>query len=105
MAHGWWIYRVSINRVASVTGSVPVTLGCLRGGSFTAFGTFATGQTLPVLWPVFTSDALVYQCAERVDVQALAIAAGNAVACGPTASPPMCAAFVSDIAALLDLIT
>jgi len=105
MAHGWWIYRVSINRVARVTGSVPVTLGCLRGGSFTAFGTFATGQTLPVLWPVFTSDALVYQCAERVDVQALAIAAGNSVACGPTVSPPMCAAFVSDTAALLELIT
>jgi hypothetical protein len=104
MAHGWWIYRVSINRISNASGAVPVTLGCLRAGVFSAFGSFATGQTLSVLWPVFTSNALVYQCTERVDVQALAIAAGNTVASGPTVGPPMCAAFFTDTAALLALI-
>jgi predicted flavoprotein YhiN len=59
-----------------------------------------------VLWPVFTSDALVYQCGERIDLQAVAISSGGAgVSLGATAAGyPMCAAFVSDTTKLLNLI-
>jgi hypothetical protein len=108
LAFGWWIYSVRIDRMMTNPGSqVAVTIGCMRSGSFVAFGTHNTGATYQVLWPVFTSDAMVYQCSERVDLQAVAIASGGAgVATGPTAAGyPLCAAFVSDTTALLALIT
>jgi hypothetical protein len=107
LALGWWIYSVSINRMMlNPASQVAVTIGCIRNGSFVAFGTWNTGQTIQVLWPVFTSDALVYQCGERVDIQAVAIASGGAgVSTGATASGyPICAAFVSDTTALLNLL-
>ena len=133
LAKGWWIYSVSLNRMldsvktrlpvgagdggigagdsgmdtSGASGSeVNVTIGCMRSGSFVAFGTYPTGTTVQVLWPIFTSDALVYQCAERVDIQAVAIASGGAgVSVGATVSGyPICAAFVSDTEQLLNLI-
>ena len=107
LAFGWWIYSVSINRmILNPANQVSVTIGCIRNGSFVAFGTWDTGQTIQVLWPIFTSDALVYQCGERVDIQAVAIASGGAgVSTGATASEyPICAAFVSDTTALLNLL-
>jgi hypothetical protein len=133
LAFGWWIYSVSLNRFSTVpktingvgagdpnvgagdtgmdtsgvSGSeVNVTIGCMRNGAFVSFGTWATGQTIQVLWPVFTSDALVYQCGERIDLQAVAISSGCAgVSLGATAAGyPMCAAFVSDTTKLLNLI-
>jgi hypothetical protein len=133
MAKGWWIYSISLNRTKfevydpALTGigqvgfgagsttpgiggspqEVFVTIGCIRNNAFVAFGTFQTGQTYQVLWPIFTSDALVYQCSERIDLQAVAIGTGGAgVTTGTTAnSYPICAAFVSDVTALLNLIT
>jgi hypothetical protein len=60
------------------------------------------GTTNQVLWPVFTSDALVYQCSERVDIQALALA--GSVTSGTTVSTPVCAAFWADVEALLGLV-
>lgn len=86
--------------------TVAVTIGCIRSGSFVAFGTYATGQTIKVLWPVFTSDALVYQCSERVDVQAVAISsAGAGVATGlGTIAHPIAAAFVADTQKLLGFV-
>jgi hypothetical protein len=121
-ALGWWIYSVTLNRIGvnfngqillptqDATGhrqEVSVTIGCMRNGVFVAFGTYMTGQTVQVLWPIFTSDALVYQCSERVDIQAVAIATGGAgVSVGTNAAGyPVCAAFVSDVTALLNLIT
>ena len=88
------------------SGEVSVTIGCIRHGAFVSFGTWDTGQTIQVMWPVFTSDALVYQCAERVDIQAVAIASGGAgVSIGnPAAGYPMCAAYVSDPLKLLNLL-
>jgi len=85
---------------------VNVTIGCIRSGSFVAFGTYATGQTIQVLWPVFTSDALVYQCSERVDVQAVAVAAGgNGVATGlGQMNQPIAAAFYQDTLKLLGFV-
>jgi hypothetical protein len=103
MAYGWFIYKVAVNRIASTAGTVAVTVGCMRSGSFVSFATFNTGTINQVLWPIFTSDALVYQCTERVDIQALAIA--GPVPTGQTVSKPMCAAFVTDTAALMALIT
>lgn len=91
------------------TSEIACTIGCMRtiGGvnTFVAFQTFQTGATYQVLWPVFTSDALVYQCAERLDIQAVAIASGGSVSVGATISEPsLVAAFVSDTIALLNLI-
>ena len=100
-ALGWWIYSVSVNRI-NPGGAISVTIGCIRSGSFVSFATFNTGTTHQVLWPVFTSDALVYQCSERVDIQALALA--GSVTTGTTVSAPMCAAFLADVEALLGLI-
>lgn len=104
-AYGWWIYSVSINRIASTAGTVAVTLGCIRSSVFSPFATYNTGTTNQVLWPIFTSDALVYQCSERVDVQALAIASTNSVSQGQVVQSPICAAFVTDTSALISLIT
>ena len=84
---------------------ISCTIGCIRNGAFVAFQTFQTGATYQVLWPVFTSDALVYQCSERLDIQAVAIATGNTVGIGQTiAEPALVAAFVTDTEALLNLI-
>ena len=132
LAKGWWIYSVSLTRtqfevydpattgigqngfgagggapgIGGSANEVQVTIGCIRAGVFVAFGTFLTGQTYQVLWPVFTSDPLVYQCSERIDLQAVAIASGGAgVSVGTSVNYPMCAAFVSDVTALLNLIT
>jgi len=102
MAYGWWIYSVSINRCASGVGGVMVTIGCIRNGAFVAFGSWSTGQTIQVLWPVFTSDALVYQCSERVDIQAAAIEGAVDVS-GRAASYPPCAAHLNDPLALMAL--
>jgi len=102
MAYGWWIYSVSINRCASGAGGVMVTIGCIRNGAFVAFGSWSTGQTIQVLWPVFTSDALVYQCSERVDIQAAAIEGAVDVS-GRAASYTPCAAHLNDPLALMAL--
>ena len=113
LALGWWIYSIAINRfgtAASVSlpksSQVSVTVGCIRNGSFVAFGTYNTGQKINVLWPIFTSDALVYQCSERVDVQAVAIAAGGSgVSIGAGVGYPVCAAYYNDTVALLNQIS
>ena len=84
---------------------ISCTIGCMRNGSFVAFQTFKTGATYQVLWPVFNSYALVYQCSERLDIQALAIASGgNGVVLGQTVILPMCAAFLTDTVALLNML-
>ena len=89
----------------STTGEIAVTIGCMRSGAFVAFGTYASGQTIQVLWPIFTTDALVYQAAERVDLQAIAIANGGAgVAYGASVTFPLAAAYVTDTDKLLTLI-
>jgi hypothetical protein len=82
---------------------ISVTIGCIRNGAFVSFGSFQTGQTYQVLWPVFTSDALVYQASERLDLQAMAITDGNSVGIG-TVTPPVCAAFITDTINILNLI-
>ena len=87
--------------------AIQVTIGCMRNGAFVAFGVYATGQTVQVLWPVFTSDALVYQASERVDIQAVAIgvgAAGVSIGLG-NVSHPIAAAFYTDTVKLLDFVT
>jgi hypothetical protein len=79
---------------------VQVTIGCIRNGSFVAFGSYVTGQTVRVLWPIFTSDALVYQCTERVDVQAVAIGIGStgvAIGLGGVSQPIACAYFTDTV--------
>jgi hypothetical protein len=79
----------------------------MRNGSFVAFGTLQTGQTYAVMWPVFTSDPLVYQSSERVLVQAVAISSdgtGVSTGAGLSDSNPMAATYVNDACALLDLI-
>lgn len=111
-AYGWWIYSVGLHRITAnpVNGvnlpalsEVSVTIGCIRSGSFVSFGTWNTGQVINVLWPVFTSDALVYQCSERIQVEPMAIAA---VTPGMTLlGYPIPAAFVSDVTGLLGLIS
>ncbi len=117
-ATGWWIYSVSLTKVnrqfdisgSLIGGQVSATLGCIRNGSFTSFGMYSTGQTYNVLWPVFTSDCLVYNCSERVDIQATAIAAGPGGGIGVSSgytipnSYPIAAAFVSDTTNLLNLL-
>jgi len=110
LAFGWWIYSVAINRLGTLnakglnvpqSGAVSVTIGCIRNGAFVAFGTYSTGQTATVLWPVFTSDALVYQCSERVDIQAVAI---QVISVGAGVSYPIIAAYYNDTVACLGLI-
>lgn len=107
-AYGWWIYSVAINRLTWNASPVSVTFGCVRNGSFVSFGTYNSGQTIRVLWPVFTSDALVYQCSERLDVQPLSIAAvANSVGTGyfPFGfEPKMVADFINSTLSLLGLI-
>jgi len=107
MAYGWFIYSIRLDRMLQLPGSqVSVIIGCIRSGSFVSFGTYNTGAVYQVLWPIFTSDALVYQCTERIDFQAVAIAVGGSVSTGATAAGyPVCAAFVSDTTSLLGLVT
>lgn len=123
IASGWFIYGVSFNRVLGnavqnvqlpPAAQVQVTIGCIRNGSFISFGTFNTGQTINVLWPIFTSDALVYQCSERIDVQAVAIKSptttgimGQIVFNSPDeqTSFPMAAAYYNDTESILNLLT
>ena len=86
---------------------ISCTIGCMRNGSFVAFQTFQTGGTYQVLWPVFTSNALVYQCSERLDIQAMAIAnSGVGVSLGaPISGPALVAAYITDMEALLKMIS
>ena len=113
LALGWWIYSIAINRLGTAanvslpqSSAVAVTIGCIRNGAFVAFRTYNTGQKINVLWPIFTSDALVYQCSERVDVQAVAIASGGAgVSIGAGVGYPICAAYYNDTVALLNQIS
>lgn len=119
LMQGSWIYSISLNRIGnnSVDGAllpiinaggqvqqVSVTIGCMRNGSFVAFGTYSTGQTVQVMWPIFTTEALVYQCSERIDIQVVAI---NPVTTGPgpVAGYPMAASYVSDLISLLSLLS
>jgi hypothetical protein len=110
LALGWWIYSVSLNRmVQSPSSQVSATVGCMRNGSFTAFGSYNTGQTIQVLWPVFTSDALCYTCSERIEICATAIncQGTNGVSIGSTipSGIPIAAAFINDISASFFLTT
>jgi hypothetical protein len=123
---GWWIYRVTINRLASPGGvvsaggggvgagsggsgaggnNVAVRIGCYRNGAFVLFGTYFTGSSFAAMWPVFTNTPLVYQCAERVDVQPTIISCGNSFSSGAAVAYPVAAAFYNDTEALLNLIT
>ena len=111
---GWWIYEVTLNRLGKdngsgvmepQSGSVPVTLGCMRNGSFVSFGTWNTGQTIPAMWPIFTAGPLVYQCSETVDVQAVVITCGLNFQTGGEVTYPICAAYYNDMMALLGLIS
>ncbi len=61
-----------------------------------------SGKTYSVLWPIFTSNALVYQCSERVDIQALAITGPPTTGAG--VSTPICAAHINDTAQILILL-
>ena len=113
LALGWWIYSISLNRLGTTmrgdvllppSSQVSVTIGCLRNGSFVAFGTYETGQTIQVLWPIFTSNALVYECSERVDIQAVAFVRTNPGSFG-SLGYPLAAQSVLDIITGLGLIT
>lgn len=115
-AFGFWIYGLSLNRVSQTIGGLPlptasninVTIGCMRNGTFTSFGTFQTGQNYQVLWPIFTSDSLVYQATERVDIQAMAIGvvtSSSSSVPAVSAGFPMAASYILDTIALLNLIT
>lgn len=122
----WWIRRVRINRIRSASADmndlggddspINVTLGCIRDGSFVAFGTWPTGSWVTVdtgevnedeepiytdhlLWPIFTRDSLVYQASERVDVQAEFI--GGIPSFGHTVGFPVMAHHYNDTMALL----
>lgn len=125
LAYGWWIYSVTFNRIMGnvkngipfptephvPTQEIPVTIGCMRDGVFESFGTYQTGTTNKVLWPVFTSDALVYKCTERIDIQAVAIATTGTHGVNTTGDYPskaegypVAASFVTDPAALIYLL-
>lgn len=78
----WWIYKVWIHKKPDVDGDfevesnplfpIGVELGCVRNGSFVAFGTYLTGTVVDAMWPIFSKAPLVYRTAsgEHVDVQA-----------------------------------
>jgi hypothetical protein len=94
---GWFIYEVRLNRLGQPNEDgilvhpgteIPVTLGCIRNGSFVAFGTWNTGSRIgrsfseltgilehtdAAFWPIFTRTELCYQASERVDVQAMIV--------------------------------
>jgi hypothetical protein len=103
----WWIYKISINRFGDAAGnpqggSIPVSLGCIRNGVFTLFGTWGTGSVIDAMWPIFTNTALCYQAAERVDIQATVCGYGNPG--GTSVDYPILAAYSSDISAVSSLL-
>ncbi len=110
---GAFIVSISVDKIrgfpsadfGSYTTVYDVVIGCMRGGVFVEFGHFPTGNTYQVLWPVFTTDALVYNCAQRVQVQALAIK-NPGVSSGllSAAAFPAMAAFINDTKAVIDLL-
>ncbi len=105
---GWWLYRIALNRIPQTkstdkpSGTVAVTLGCIRNGAFVAFGTYNTGQIIDAMWPIFTNTALCYQSAERVDVQAEIITCGSAFGTWGNVDYPMAAAYMNDLNTILD---
>lgn len=58
-------------------GSASVTLGCWQNNAFVEFptptGGYWTGNQYTVLWPLFSSAPLMYQCSERVNIDATVI--------------------------------
>ena len=83
-----------------------VTLGCLRNGEFEGFETVVIpagkrSHRFYPLWPVLTPNHLVYQCSERIDVQALLIdSTGLGLSdnwVGSPIYPPICAAHYNDL--------
>lgn len=136
-ANGWWIYRVSLNLNAFetktlqgagtnagdimqnagdgnsaggvTTNNIAVQIGCIRDGSFVAFGTYMTGNTYQVFWPVMTTDCLVYRASARVNVQAVAIQQQAFYEPGTGDAyqvwDPICAAHFADITKQIELIS
>jgi hypothetical protein len=113
MMAGAFVYSITVNRISSPTGTVSVAIGCMRSGSFYSFGMYTIGQKYIVMWPIMTTDALVYQYSERVDIQAVVIARGSAgpgSACGtvsialPDVDAPICAAHYNDTLALIGFV-
>lgn len=112
---GAWIYTITLNRVSQkvkgiplpTKNQIPVQIGFTRNGVFISLGSFQTGQTYQVLWPVFTSEPLVYKASERIDMQAMAIQPGGVNAGGLASVPnyPQAAAYVADVMALLNFIS
>ncbi len=87
------------------TSVYDVEIGCMRNGAFVSFGHFNSGNTYKVLWPVFTTDALVYLAAERMQIRALASKGSvSADINGGVAAFPNMAAFINDTAAVIDLL-
>ncbi len=121
LAAAWWIYSISFNRIgnnqkgnvllpmqdgAGNFEQIPVTIGFIQNGAFASLGTYETGQTVQVLWPIFTTQALVYESTERVDIQAVAICtSGGGVTTGVDVQYPVSAIFVTQVEYLLNLIT
>jgi hypothetical protein len=108
---GWWIYRVFLNRIPQRKSTekpdatpISVELGCVRGGVFVSFGTFATGTPVDAMWPVFTNTALAYECAERIDVQAEILTCGLSYGTWGNVHFPMAAAFLNDIETIIGLL-
>ncbi len=111
-----WIHRVFINRLGVVgaagiavkqAGEIAVEIGCMRNGAFVSFGMYQTGTMVEALWPIFTSDFLVYKAGERVDLQATIIGSMNSRTDGSwgvdpiVPAYPICAHYVNDTVALL----
>jgi hypothetical protein len=113
---GWWIYSITPTRNGSITGSFnyPKTgsaqcqVGCLRNGTFVQFGTgsYTTGTTYRVNWPIFTPNYLIVSSSvsESINVEALAISCGNNFTTNGTVSYPICGAYVDDMSAMLSLL-
>jgi len=108
---GWWIYRVFLNRIPQKKSRVKpegtpisVELGCVRGGVFVSFGTFATGTPVDAMWPIFTNTALAYRCSERVEVAAEILTCGNGYGMWGAVSYPLAAAHINDMMAILLLL-
>lgn len=110
----FWIYRIRLNRLRVITDDqremeavdlpdpIEVRLGCWRNGSFHQFGVYQTGEWIEAMWPIFTQDALVYQAAERVDIQASLCPTSPVFS--PTIGYPILAAHYNDTEALLNLL-
>lgn len=106
----WWIYRVALNRIPQhktkeppPAGTVSVTIGCIRNGSFVAFGTYNTGTIFTAMWPVFIAEALAYQASEMVDIQAEFITCGSSYGSWGAISYPIMAAHINDLVTLMNL--